>query len=753
MLEWEFILNPGTDNLVTDEPVGWADMDVSILRDPKFHGISIAFGTKELEFIGEAADLIKAAYEADGTEAIVTMQVLLKCDDVVEYRETFALDFNTYESKCGTKCTVSIGFEQKSCFQLVNSNIQKPVNADNEFAFDGVTALEQYDWLQREITLPAVSILAQDRAEATTDQQVKDIKADPDFVCNGCVNNTWFGYFLPGLPDTKFSALGVFNPSPSPMLLRYNGANNHPPWEVDMTVNTDTLDDNIKCNFSSTVASFRLKGNVQISVHGAGQPGVTMRVKIFRLPVGLSESNPNNWVQEYSQDLVNTRAGGSGTYNFDLSGSVNISMQQGDLVHFGMFFNVDRFSQIDSLVWTQDASAPDDITNFFDLSTKTLCENSTAKVYAVYELLSRLTEAISNKCMRVESEYYGRTDSQPNEYGQDGCGSLRVITSGLYIRKAEKPVLSLSLYELLDGLNGIDNIGFAMQKNVSNEDLLKIEPVTYFYQKNTEILRCPFVGDVSKKAKPDESIGTITSGYEKWQPLNINGLDEFNSTREHRLNLNNSATKLAIVSKLVAAGYAIETTRQQSFITTGGADTTYDNDNFILCMKRSAYEMVVEQGGIQDPDELIDPDTVLNFRISPLRNLMRWYKSIIGSYRQVNVSTTKIEFVSGTGNFSAKGYYDDACAVEAQPPTPAENANVIGDGIKAADDRTPLFRPEIDTFEYPLSLNDFLNIRANPYGYISYQCGNGEWKKGFIRSIKYGIGTGKATYELRTLHE
>lgn len=759
MLDWQFILNPDTDALEVDEPVGWADTDIKIIRDPKFHGISVAFGTRSLQFVGEGGELIQAAYELAGAEAETILRVSLLCDDVVQYTEDFSLDYNQYQQLCGDRCAVSIGFEQKSCFRLVNSNIQKAVDADKLLAFDGVTALTEYDWMQREIEIPAVGIAAEDRAEIGNDEDLSlDVTADFDWDCAGCINDTWFGYFLPGLPVIKNSSLGTFNPSAFPQLIRYYGANNHPPYEVDMTVNTESLLEDLQCAFGDTEASFRLKGRVQIAVTGGGSPGILLRTKIFRLPAGLDETNPNNWVEEYSQNLVDTTAGGSGTYEFDQSATVPITLNEGDLVHFGFFLNVVRFSQITSFVFTQDKNEPGDITNFFELKTVTLCDPSNAKVYGLYELLSRLTESISNKCLSVESNYYGRTDSQPEAYDEDGCGSLRVITSGLYLRNAEKPAMSMTLYELLESLQCIDNIGFDLYKDSTDADRLRIEPVVQFYQTDSEILRCPFVNRVERKVATGDSIGTIASGYQKWQPLNINGLDEINATREHRLKLNNSNTKLTIASKLVASGSAIETTRQQSFAASGGADTTYDNDNFIICMERDGYDMVVEQGGILDAGELIDPATVLNFRISPLRNLMRWFKSIIGSYRVVDPTTTEIEFVAGTGNFSAEGYRDDACAVEAVPASPyvdvpAENMNINADAIKSDEDKTPLFRPESDTFDYPMSLNDFLTIRANPYGYISYQCGTGAWRKGFIRTITYRLSSNTATFELRTVYE
>jgi hypothetical protein len=40
-------------------------------------------------------------------------------------------------------------------------------------------------------------------------------------------------------------------------------------------------------------------------------------------------------------------------------------------------------------------------------------------------------------------------------------------------------------------------------------------------------------------------------------------------------------------------------------------------------------------------------------------------------------------------------------------------------------------------------------LKAAPYGFISYQCGNGEYEKGFIKEIKFQVAKGKATFTLK----
>jgi hypothetical protein len=48
-----------------------------------------------------------------------------------------------------------------------------------------------------------------------------------------------------------------------------------------------------------------------------------------------------------------------------------------------------------------------------------------------------------------------------------------------------------------------------------------------------------------------------------------------------------------------------------------------------------------------------------------------------------------------------------------------------------------------------MSLADYRAIKASPYGYISAQCGSGDFNKYWIKEIKYRLNEGTATFILR----
>jgi hypothetical protein len=127
--------------------------------------------------------------------------------------------------------------------------------------------------------------------------------------------------------------------------------------------------------------------------------------------------------------------------------------------------------------------------------------------------------------------------------------------------------------------------------------------------------------------------------------------------------------------------------------------------------------------------------------------MMRLAKSIFGVYRIYIDSESKIVLSSGDGNILAEGYLSlDDCTPENQVISESDE---IEDSIyNDTDDLLPKIRPESITFEYPMSLSDFKQIKANPYGYINHCDGSG-----FIQKVIYKPNDGKASFELRNKYD
>lgn len=722
------------DDLEIQEPVGFAEIEFSIKRDDVFHGMSYEASTSSLQFYGEAYTYLKNKKETEGVKANVTFRALSTCD-TYDYEELISgrLNFGKFKESCGDQCTVSLPIEQESCAVILQARKDQKVDVDKNTGVDNTTLLGAYAGLAVETELPAHELDA--RVEGYVVDAGDVVIIDPD-----CDENK-FMWVRPTYARELFNSITEGQLIP---------INTYQLGHDDFARITPQLlyDDNISCFTGEFNYSVRMKGNftvdnasLTISPGGARIQLVLLGPESETLYCNASNVFDYSCVVNQVEFFTSTGAYMDFDEDFDetLSGTVTIPQGYGlyAWVYFPMGFTCDN-----PLTVTFDPET------YFLLDTTKSCPATNADLYLIHETLSRVSEAITNGCVRVKSSFYGRTDSEPFSFPADGCGGLRSVTSGLKIRQAIEDKFFTSLKDLLEGLNAIDNIGFDI---IADPDgiygaLLRVEGVDYFYQE-VEILRHDAIPKGDSEVEENKHYSRINVGYKKWEVERVNGLDEFNSNREYNTSIDTINGNLDITSILVAGTYAIEITRQQSFADSGGADTKYDNDTFIICMERPAYPyggLQVELGNITNAANIFSPATIYNYRLSPLRNLMRWYKTIAAGFASLSDALNMLFFTSGTGNLIASGLMTDTvCRMENSDLQ--ENQNIFVTKFTNASDYTPLWKNELITYEYPMSIADYRAIKENPYGYISAQCGNGAFQKYWIKEIKYKPMKGTAT--------
>jgi hypothetical protein len=720
------------DVLEIEEPQGFADIVLNMKRDDNWHGVFFEASTSELAFYGVGAAYLKNKKETQGLKSDVTFKALQACGiyDELETILEGKLNFGKYSETCGNSCLVKIPVEQIGCLMTLRNRYDQKVDLDATTTFNKMSALQQYDRLNFNMELPAKEL------QAAVDGSVADAgyTHDSDHITPGS------GSLILIRPDYEVQRYGNIETG---QLIGFNNCESNM-GSADCTgpITPQLLfEDLIQCFDGNYDYSVRYKGTFNL---GAGMSLFHIKMKIVQWDATGDIFNNAVIVQEYTIfDGLPSPPLGPQTILFDhtLSGITTIA----DGIGFYAFLEVGLSSGNAHLNIVFDKET------YFTLSAVKICPNTNANVYAINETLSRITEAITDNCLKVKSDYYGRTDSQPYASAEDGCGALRVTTSGLKIRNAPTPAFFSSLKDMFDGLRGIDNIGMGIEDNpnVPGYSWLRIEPVEYFYQ-DQEVLALPFVPEAEISVQEQLHYSVIKSGYQKWEVERVNGLDEPNSNREYRTGLSSVNNTIDVTSKLVAGSYPIEVTRQQSFAATGAADTTYDNETFIICVERQAYNFIVEQGIIDNAANVFSPQTLYNWRIRPFSNLMRWFKSIANSYPNITDSANKLFFSSGTGNFLADGEIGGAyptCKLE--NGVKAENRDLGQFDFADIAEATPLWIPEYATLKYPLSVADYKTLKANPYGYISFQCGTGEWKKGYVQNLRYRLNKGEADFTLK----
>lgn len=710
------------DDLEIEEPIGFADIELSIKRDETFHGMTYEASTSSLQFYGSAHAYLKNKYETEGVKANVRFVALSTCE-TYDYEELIAgrLNFGKYRESCGEICTISLPIEQESCAITLQSRKDQKIDVDKSTGVDNSTVLEQYVGLGVETELPAHDLFVGIDANVSPDgyeintgnippfvsatfafRPLYEVKRD-DSIATGNVDS--------GTDAGSTPAEGGLSEAISPQLL---------------------FEDLITCFVGDFNYEFRLKGSFNIVDTGLMTGPNEYHIRLMK------GTWPSPVVAELDLQVLTPQFFLYGNYmgTFDVTFTGSTTLAEGEGLYMIVEFEMEGI-----------ASGPNgNIQLIFDsessvvVSATRTCPATNAELYLIHETLSRTTEAITNGCIRVKSSFYGRTDSEPFAFPADGCGGLRSLTSGLKIRRAEEDNFFTSLKDLLEGLNAIDNIGFDVisDPDIPNSSLLRIEGLDFFYQ-DVEILRHDAIPKAESEVQENKHYSRIQIGYKKWEVERVNGLDEFNSNREYNTSFDTINSNLDQTSILVAGTYAIEVTRQQSFANSGGADTKYDNDTFIICLERPTYpygSLQVELGNITNPQNIFSPNTIYNYRLSPLRNLMRWYKTIASGFANISDVRNMLFFTSGTGNLIASGLMTDTFCRQENSDL-QENQNLFVTKFTNVADYTPLWKNELITYEYPMSVADYRAVKENPYGYISAQCGNGEFTKYWITEIKY----------------
>jgi hypothetical protein len=353
--------------------------------------------------------------------------------------------------------------------------------------------------------------------------------------------------------------------------------------------------------------------------------------------------------------------------------------------------------------------------------------------------------------MTVYSDYFGRTEAEPYISVADGCGGLEMITNGLKIRESLLtgvfyPQMTISLKDLLKNLNAIHCIGMGIEADPNRPgfDLVRVESFDYFYAPSV-VMFCPAVNVLEVECNYEGFISTYKFGYNKYESEEYNGIDEFLTSREYRSTLKTVKNELDTTCDFIASGYAIEVTRIKVVET---SDWRFDNDTFIICLKRDGVNLVVEQGNITNDANIIDPPTVYNFRISPIRNAFRWLKILMANYTDVSGSNSYYEITYSKGNPNAQGTLTDGCTIERLDIDTSENTVLAVANIENIADATPLWTNELVKFEYPLTVYEYNVLKASPYGKIGFNFFGKQFQYGWIKELKYRAAEGMADFVL-----
>jgi hypothetical protein len=805
-MEWRFTLIDRNDSrTIIDEPVGWDSFSIRIKRHPQRHGTFRELQGNTFQFHGRGGVLLKAEYEQYGINGNYRLLIEWKCGFAWTEFYTGTISFDSYSYSCGQNCYAEVDIEQTGPLVSFINRFDQKVDVDSAVAFDQATALSAYSTLTKNVVLPSKAIVLRAIARNTAPQE---------FLLNCTTDAGWydcFGFLLgfrSGLINPIFNTVDVNSIKKATFQSIGDFHNISHFGEYTPEIIHNEPEQELDCLSTNYDIDFRLKGTYE----HIGSDSGSHELNLFLKRGTISAQHPSGtlisgWV------LVLAPLNIPNTYSFDVSYTGTVPLAPGEKLWLCFEVRYQRSSTSATgvkLTLTEDCR--------FKASVISKCAATPAKLYMINETASRITEAITDNKLKVYSQYLGRKDSFPYSFPAPGCGGIRALTNGLNIRRAKMadatdPKLFLSMQDVFNHLAATDNLGIGFE----GTDKIRIEPWTFFY-KNTIIHRCPNVDVVKKSIRENEHYSIFKNGYDKWETEDYNGQDEIHTKREFRTQITQTQNTLEQSSKILASGYAIETTRRKG---PADKDWRYDNDVFAICLMNKIFSTgaqfiafssiirvpynqlyqigfqshtievfgtalnngiytvtsvstflndiliqvveplvnetvdaviedisghyAVELGNIESAANLIDPPTVYNFRISPIRMAMRWFNKIAALYRNIT-GTDKLIFSSGEGNYIAEGKMSTPeCRLEAA--VISEKSDINLSSFDDPESGHPINYLESVDFKYPLGAGDFKKIAANPNDLIEYDC-DCEIGQGWIDELDYFPNEGTAKFLL-----
>lgn len=398
-------------------------------------------------------------------------------------------------------------------------------------------------------------------------------------------------------------------------------------------------------------------------------------------------------------------------------------------------------------------------------------------VFPPYETANRIVESITLGLAKVRSSLLGRPDGQPYVEAAYGCASLACITNGYYIRgygsdpSAPNPPpvvcgvdlsgdeyerlvfkrIHVSLKDFFEAFDAIYCIGLGVEWPSGD---VVIESREYFYPPGPVLMTIPAVDPVQLGLEMELDASRIwnsfKSGYTRWESESINGTIEYNTRRHWYLPIETFKNELARECRFIASGYTFETTRRQSIALTGTRDYKYDENVFVLQLRdlvpaTSPAYSTLERGVGPTAANVVNAPTQINWRLRPAVMARRWLPWLAQSMFHAPASPGWLKLAFGSANVDAQGsdaphpFLPAACNF----PQTVENEAL---DITFAPGPSYL-RPEIYTLTYRLSVQDYLAIKANPYGLIrlQFQWGNVDCH---IQSLEYNISNFEGKFRL-----
>lgn len=706
---------------IIEEPEGWRDDEKELYRNSRYHGIFARF-SNSAKYYGKGYDFLKTVYEIDGINANVRLTKDIKhpkTDDWVrEYEGVF--DFSTYveENK-----KISLKFNSDGIEEILKSRESEQIEIERETDLDG-NMLPELD--TKLINIQGRKIFL--KSEWKEDDSVSNISLDTLYNSEFEKSKT-----IPVKIESQ-----SHEEAQSVIDLDILGDNPLDSGDMFFLDSQEKRTLNLRLNLNLLYRFYFYNNQLNWDL-------THLKVQLIKYNNGINFSNP---VIVFEDILVNMVDGYYSSpyspYNFIqaiYTKNQIVEIQKGDSLSLQFKYVKVPTSGIG---WAEGGVELKNIKANLTIEEDSYYPATEAKTVLAHELYERVIAIITGKQNAVYSESLGRTDIGYQQTGEN-TGALTGLSHGMWIRGFDKlPVTDDNKYkpfktsfkDLHESFYATYGLGLGIEK-FGNKERVRVEHLSYFYNRNTTIKLPMQVKNVKRSISTDYFFSALEIGYEKGGAYDeAQGLDEYNTKSNYISCITRVKNALNLVSKYRADMYGAEFARRKPKSRYESQDTSYDQDVFMFDLKRVNNNLYTQRKWQddfeQEPTGVYDPESATNLRLSPANCLMRnsWYfhSGLIKYPEQF------LRFGSSTGNSKLKTKLPGK-------PELSENEDIQNNQL----DR-PRFVPEIIEFEHKVDfeINEKLKGSTvilgkkimNVYGCIEFTNENGEQEKGFLINLK-----------------
>lgn len=771
---WEFKIN-GTP---VEEPIGWDALTITLQRDIVYQGLENIF-SDNITFWDTGAQIIKTEYELNGIDADLTFTSRYSCDGGLTFTEAINGILNAFFYSIENNI-VTIKIEPSGFHRKVKNRLSTHVNLNSNISIGGLpmSTINPFD-----LGLHSKTILEQ--GIFTYGPQIDIPNTIPGYTLIGELAQTFnVSFDLSFLRTIERS----YSQTMVPEVIVTSEIETYNEGIINTLVNSTSYPgDNLQLqppvfyNIANiSASSFNFSGPIhfayQLTLNLVVPPTVprNLDVHITAITFYMKAGGTVYTIGTATDITISvTLTSAIPSYNLALQNTAfnifepNISLINPDEVKLYIKYDVKYELQTPLIITEPDYSV--EIINrgyINDLDytgidkSKVTVESyskqppSTTKAFLIHEVFAKLSESMTDEIDSFRSDFFGRLNSSPHSYDNDGCGGWTAITNGINLRKMLDKAGNLfpivtTFQDLFASADAVWNLGMKIEKDETGKEYIRVEPKSFFYN-STSILNCFNISDLKKTPAQDLIFNNFKIGYEKWN-LNVTGsnaLDEFNSVHNYSVPVRNASKTLISLSKYIGSGYIVEQSRRLQFKAVPTNDFEVDNNMFFICTNRNTVESDLytnpaistsyAAGTVSERDEnftgilhIIDPTTPYNLRISPTRNAEYWYNYISASI--FKIPAAPIKFINGEGNFQELDTIINDCIISSSV---VQNQDLNATDLMGLN-AVPIYLPEYLEYSYPMSFQDFINVMNNSEKSIQISCSDTLQYTGFIKSLKF----------------